>query len=188
MRKLYFLLSLVFITATSCTEGEMGPPGPQGPEGPPGEPGLIGTVFDIEGDFTSSNEYSLLVTYSDFTDVEVFETDVVLVYLQVGTDGEAGGEPVYVWRLLPQTYYLEGGGTMQYNYDYTFFDTSIFLDANVDLGTLGSEFTQNQVFRIAILPAEFAQNSGVDLSNYQAVESALKLEQRDIPQLEINLD
>lgn len=182
MKKLYLLLSFVFIAATSCSDGE------QGPQGPPGEPGLLGTVFDIEGDFTPANDYSLFVPYADFTAVEVFETDVVLVYLHVGTDGEAGGEPVDVWRLLPQTYYLDGGGSMQYNFDYTFFDTNIFLDANVDLATLGDEFTQNQIFRIAIVPAEFAENSGVDLSDYQAVQSALNLEQRDIPQLELNLE
>ena len=189
MKRFYFLLSFVLIAFTSCSDdGEMGPPGPQGPqgpEGPAGVDGLIGTVFDVEGDFTDANDYTLFVDYAEYTDVEVFESDVVLVYLRVGTDGESGGEPVYVWRLLPQTYYLEGGGTMQYNYDYTFFDTSIFLDSDVDLASLGAEFTDDQVFRVAILPAEFAQNSGVDVSNYEAVMSALKIQDRKIPQLEL---
>lgn len=186
MKKIYFLLSFVFIAFTSCSDdGEMGPRGPQGPEGPPGADGLIGTVFDVEGDFTADNEYSLLVNYADFTDVEVFESDIVLVYLRVGTDGESGGEPVYVWRLLPQTYYLEGGGTMQYNYDYTFFDTNIFLNSDMDLSTLGTEFTDNQVFRIAILPAEFAQNNSIDISNFKAVMSALKVQENNIPLLDI---
>lgn len=184
MKKIYFLLSFIFIAFTSCSDdGEMGPPGPPGPQGPPGEDGLIGTVFDIEGDFTAANDYTLFVEYANFTDIEVFESDVVLVYLRVGTDGEAGGEPVYVWRMLPQTYYLDGGGTMQYNYDYTFFDTSIFLDSDVDLSTLGAEFTDNQVFRIAILPADFAQSN--DVSNYEAVMSALKIQEKEIPVLDI---
>lgn len=183
MKKIYILLSVVLIAFTSCSDdGEMGPPGPPGP---PGEDGLIGTVFDIEGDFTAANDYTLLVEYANFTDVEVFDSDVVLVYLRVGTDGEAGGEPVYVWRLLPQMYYLNGGGTMQYNYDYTFFDTSIFLDSDVDLSTLGTEFTDNQVFRIAILPADFAQSHGLDISNYEAVMSALKIQENEIPALDI---
>lgn len=186
MKKIYFLLSFVFIAFTSCSnDGEMGPQGPAGPPGPAGEDGLIGTVFDVEGDFTADNEYSLFVDYALFTDVEVFETDVVLIYLRVGTDGESDGEPVYVWRLLPQTYYLEGGGTMQYNYDYTFFDANIFLDSDVDLSTLGTEFTDNQVFRIAILPATFAQENALDISNFEAVMSAMNIHENDIPQLDL---
>ncbi|MEG9328209.1 collagen-like protein [Salinimicrobium catena] len=185
MKPIYFLLSFVLIAFTSCSDdGEIGPQGPQGPQGEPGV-NIAGTVFDVQGDFTDANEYTLFVDFAEFTDVEVLESDVVLVYLRVGTDGEAGGEPVYVWRLLPQTYYLEGGETMQYNYDYTFFDATVFLDASVDLATLGPEFTDDQVFRIAILPADFAQDTGVDVSNYEAVMSALDIQESEIPQLEL---
>lgn len=181
MKKIFGFLTLCIILFTSCsTEGERGP---EGPQGPPGKDGLIGTIFDVEGDFTEENEYGMLVEFADHTDEEVFESDVVLVYLQTGQDGEAGGEPVYVWRLLPQTYYVDGG-TMQYNYDYTFFSTFIFLDGDVELSSLGSAFTENQVFRIAIVPASFAAN--YDVNNYHEVMTALKIENRDIPQLDIN--
>ena len=179
MKKIFYLLTLFSLSLVSCTGDE----GPRGPEGPPGE-ALLGTVIDIEGDFTAANDYSFVVTYSDFTDVEVFESDVVLVYLRVGTDGESGGEPVYLWRQLPQTYYVDGG-TMQYNFDYSFFDVNIFLVGDVDLASLDPVFTDNQVFRIAIVPAEFAENSGIDLSNYYEVMSALKVKESDIPVLDI---
>ena len=36
-----------------------------------------------------------------------------------------------------------------------FIDVQIFLDANFDLTLLGSQFTNDQIFRIAIVPAEF---------------------------------
>ena len=143
MKRLLSLITLVFFSLSSCSSDDgMGTPGPQGPPGEPGEDGLIGTVFEVEGDFTAANDYTLFAEYADFTSAEVFESDVVLVYLRVGEDGTADGEPVYVWRLLPQTYYVDGG-TVQYNYDYTFFDVNIFLDSNLDLGTLGAAFTQD---------------------------------------------
>lgn len=188
MKKIYFLLSVLAFSLASCSgdDGPMGPPGPQGPQGPAGVDGLIGTVFDIQDDFTAANEYSLFAEYSDFTDVEVFETDVVLVYLKVGEDGEAGGEPVEIWRLIPQTYYLEGGETMQYNYDYTFFDVSIFLAASVPLEDLSAAFTDDQVFRVAIIPAEMAQDSSLDVSDYNAVMSAMNYTNQEIPSLDLD--
>lgn len=185
MKKLLSLLTLSVFLFTSCsTDGERGPQGPIGPEGPPGADGLIGIVYDVPAvDFTEDNEYGVEIAYEDFTDEEVFESDVVLVYLRTGQDGEADGEPVYVWRLLPQTYYVDGG-TMQYNYDYTFFSTFIFLDADVELSSLGTAFTDDQYFRIAIVPAAFAESN--DVSNYSEVMKALQVEQRDIPQLDLD--
>lgn len=182
MKKLLSLLTLSVFLFTSCTtEGDRGP---QGPPGPPGEDGLIGIVYDVPAvDFNEGNDYAVEIQYEDFTDEEVYESDVVLVYLRTGEDGEADGEPVYVWRLLPQTYYVEGG-TMQYNYDYTFFSTFIFLDADVELSSLGTAFTDDQYFRIAIVPAAFAEN--YDVSSYDEIMNALQVEQREIPQL--NLD
>lgn len=187
MKKIYFLLSVLAFSLVSCSgdDGPIGPPGPQGPQGPAGVDGLIGTVFDIQGDFTVENDFSLFAEFADFTDVEVFETDVVLVYLQVGQDGEAGGEPVYLYRLLPQTYYLDGGETMQYNYDYTFFDVNIFLDASVPLENLTPAFTDDQVFRVAIIPAEMAQNTNLDVSNYQEVMSAINYSGQEIPFIDL---
>ncbi|MGB7785663.1 MAG: collagen-like protein [Salinimicrobium sp.] len=184
MKKLFYLFSIISLSLASCSSGDEGPVGPPGPQGPPGADGLIGTVFDVTADFNAGNDYSALVTYSDFTDVEVFETDVVLVYLRVGQDGEAGGEPVYLWRLLPQTYYVDGG-TMQYNYDYSYFDVNIFLNGDVELSGLGSVFLDDQVFRVAIVPADFAQTTGVNVADYNAVMSAMKVDTQDIPELEL---
>lgn len=185
MKNLFTLVLISIFTLTSCSsDGEIGPPGPQGPQGPPGEDGLIGTVFDVSGDFTAENNYSLLFEYSDYTDVEVFESDLVLVYLRVGQDGTADGEPVYVWRQLPQTYY-EDGGTVQYNFDYTFFSVNIFLDSNMELSSIRPAFTQDQSFRIAILPAGFDE-SAVDITSYKSVMSALGIQEEDIPEFHVN--
>lgn len=184
MKNILSLFTFTLFILTSCTSDEPGPRGPQGPPGEPGADGLIGTVFEVEGDFTNENDFSLLAEFEDFTSVEVFESDIVQVYLRVGEDGTANGEPVYLWRALPQTYYIEEG-TVTYNYDFTYFDVNIFLDSNVDLESLNSDFTDNQVFRIAILPADFATTKDVNINNYNEVMSALQVKKENIPVLEI---
>ncbi|MCT8340148.1 hypothetical protein MG296_08780 [Flavobacteriaceae bacterium TK19130] len=138
------LLFLAFSTSlffSSC-EGDPGPPGPPGAD-------FLGQVIEVTVDFNQANNYSQFINFNDFG-VEVFESDVVLVYLLEGVDGD-----VDIWSQLPQTFFLEQG-TLLYTFDHTFFDTRIFLDANFPLNTLGSTFTNDQTFRIAVVPAEFA--------------------------------
>lgn len=179
MKKIITLLFISVLALTSCgDDGAIGPQGPQGPVGPAGLDGLIGTVIDLQGSFTSANDYSLSLDFND-EGIEVFESDVVLVYLKTGEDGEAGGLPVEVFRMLPQTYFIDGQ-ILQYNFDFTFFDVVIFLDGTVDFAVLDSIFKDNQVLRIVVVPAEFAQTSGIDMSNMKAVMKALDIQPEDI--------
>ncbi len=168
MKKTTFLLSFMLIAFTSCsTDGEVGPRGPQGPEGEPGLDGLIGIMFETEIDFEPET-YSQIVPIP--SGIEVLNSDVVLVYLLEYVDEETGND---VWSLLPQTFYLEGG-QLVYNYNHTFADVEIFLDGTVDFSTLGEEFTDNQTFRIVVIPADPFQASGIDASNFEAVMQALE--------------
>ena len=79
----------------------------EGPEGPPGLDGLIGNVFDVVVDFTPGNGHSVLISYPN--NLEVFETDVVMVYLLQDQVSDPSG-PIDVWTPLPQTFFLNGGG------------------------------------------------------------------------------
>jgi hypothetical protein len=151
-----FLAFTTTVILTSCT-GDQGPPGPQG------EPGIniLGQVFEVTVDFTPGNGYSRLIQFP--SNVEVFESDAVLVYLlEDVVPGNGGG--IDVWSQLPQTFFVDQG-TLIYNFDYTFLDVRLFLDANFNLDTLGSAFTNDQTFRIAVVPSEFATQdlSMVDL-------------------------
>ena len=162
----------------SC-EGPVGPPGPPGFDGLDGQDGIniLGTVLEIEGTFDFDNEYRLFYEFPQ--EVEVFESDVVLVYIlwEQVDDGEGGF--VDVWRLLPQTRILDQG-LLQYNYDHTFFEVSVFLESDFDLSTLSPADTDNQVFRIAIVPAEYGVNSKMDYSNLDAVMRSLQVSEDDI--------
>jgi hypothetical protein len=184
MKKILTLLLISVFSLTSCSnDGPVGPQGPQGPQGPAGADGLIGTVIDLQGSFASADDFLVL----DFNDegIEVFESDVVLVYLKTGEDGTAGGAPVEVFSMLPHNVFFTDGKILQYDFDFTFFDVQIFLKGTFDFDTLDSGYTTNQIFRIVVVPAEFAQTSGIDLSNMNAVMHALDIQPEDIKISEI---
>jgi hypothetical protein len=137
----HFILFLAFASTvlfSSCT----------GPEGPPGDSGLniLGQVFETTINFNNGNNFSQIVTFP--SNIEVFESDVVLVYLLTDSGN------IDVWSQLPQTFFPPYG-TLLYTFDHTFIDAKILLDANFNLSLLGSEYTNDQIFRIAIVPAEY---------------------------------
>lgn len=174
MKKLnLFLGALVTIFFISC-EGPQGPSGFDGFDGAPGQDGedgvnILGQVVDIEGTFTLDNDYSIFYEFPQ--NIEVFETDVVLVYMLWNVTEDGNGESVDIWRLMPQTRILDQG-LLQYNFDYTFFDVNIFLESDFDLATLQAGDTDNQVFRIAVLPAE-STTGKLDTSNINSVMAHL---------------
>lgn len=170
MKKIGTLILSIFLFV-ACS-GDTGPPGPQGPAGA----NILGKVYDVTVNFTPQNDYSALLNFPQ--NVEVFETDVVLVYLLENVISDSTG-PIDVWSLLPRTFYLQDGSQVSYNYTHTFFDVELFMDGNANFTTLGNEFTLDQTFRIAILPAEFAQNQNIDLHNIDEVIQTLEMQQED---------
>ncbi len=157
----YLALTFSLITAllfSSCeTEG------PQGPQGPPGFDGrdgaeLLTQIYEIaDVDFNENNNFSHFEVFADATDLEILDTDLVLVYRQNGVDPNSGD----VWQLLPQNFFLDQG-ILQYNFNHTLNDVEIILDSdnNFDLTTINAtdsaNFLEGQIFRIAIIPAEIA--------------------------------
>ena len=49
----------------------------------------------------------------------------------------------------------------------------LFLTGDTDLSTVGPEYTQDQWFRIAILPVDYLQDNPIDLSSMEAVMGAI---------------
>lgn len=134
----------------------------------------ISEVFEVTTSFNSNNNYSRLVAFTP----PIFSSDVVLVYHLYDT---VNGEDV--WKLMPQTYYFSDGGELDYNFDYTRNNVNIFLSANFSLNTLPSSWTQNQTFRIVIIPANFA--STVNKNSIDAVMSALNVNKSEIHKINL---
>ncbi|MCF6306891.1 MAG: collagen-like protein [Flavobacteriaceae bacterium] len=161
MKNLFLLLAISFTFLISSCEGPPGPPGPPGDS-------LLGQVFEANVTFTIGNDFRRKVDFPN--DLIVYESDVVLVYLL--EDVVNGFD---VWSQLPQIYFLNQG-TLLYTFEHTFVDVDIFLDANFNLNSLDPVFTDDQIFRIAVLPAEYAN---ADLSMDELM-SNLQIETSDI--------
>ncbi|HAT63989.1 MAG TPA: hypothetical protein DCS66_05225 [Flavobacteriaceae bacterium] len=145
MKKILILpLIAISLFLTACE-------GPQGPPGPPGNDGIniLGQVFEVTINLNENNSFQRVVNIPSA--IEVYESDVILVYRWEGTFDGAD-----IWTPLPATYFSLGD-TFLYTFNHTFFDVKFFLDGNFDLTELGSEWTDDQSFRIAIVPAEFGQ-------------------------------
>ncbi|WP_372948044.1 hypothetical protein [Mariniphaga sp.] len=177
---------LVFALAvlTSCT-GEPGPPGRDGTDGQNGQDGesFLGSVFEIEGDFTSQNDYTLYFQFP--SNITVYDTDVVLVYILWEVVEDNSGDLLDVWRLLPQTVVLDEG-VLQYNFDYTFADVQVFLEGTLDFNTLLPAETDNQVFRIVVFPADFIVQKSLDVSDYNMMMKSLGVKKDLVQKIDMN--
>ncbi|MCA0133189.1 hypothetical protein [Winogradskyella alexanderae] len=161
MRKLVSFFTVFTLLFLAC-EGPQGPPGFDGRDGLNGLDGevIASSAFEIVLDFTPANNYEFIEPYG----FNVLPTDVTLVYISWEVDN---GQDV--WRLLPQTEYFNDG-VLVYNYDFTQTDVRFFLDGTTDFSLLDPSYTDAQVFRVVVVPAD---NVGrIDISNLEAVQEA----------------
>ena len=187
MKKILLVVLMVgVLLAPACEgpEGPQGPPGFDGQDGVDGEDGtdgidVIDLVFEAEIDFTEENEYGVGFGFGE----EGFPSDFsFLVYREFGITQNGRS----VWRLLPQTLFLGEGGVLVYNYEFTNQVLAIFLDGTVNPSTLGAEFTQDQYFRIVIMPGLFVEGeeeAKIDYSDFDAVMKMLGKSETDIVKL-----
>jgi hypothetical protein len=165
MKKIIILLSVIGIITLQACEGPMGPPGLDGEDGV----NIVAEVFEVEASFSSDGNFGFLDPYG----FDILESDKVLVYKLSGVEEERD-----VWRLLPQTIYLPQG-IFSYNYDFTTTNYSVFLEGNFDLNDLASEWTDNQIFRVLIVPADFVE-SRVNFTDHEAMLKLLGIDEESI--------
>jgi hypothetical protein len=172
MKYITFFIVLALLSV-SC-EGPQGPPGFDGFDGAP----VVAQSYEVERNFTAPN-YRFRVTHP--LNIEVLQTDMILVYLLWDEVPASNGGTIDVWRLLPQTVY-SNVGEFSYNYEATFVDVDIFLDgpSSTNFGLIASDFVNNQVFRIVILPVDLASNPLLDITDYNSVMNLAGLDSSDI--------
>ncbi len=175
------ITSLFLILALAVFSSCEGPTGPAGLDGENGKDGtsLLGSVFQVDGSFTTANKFTLFSAFP--SNLKVNDTDIVMVYIR-WDQVEEGGEILNLWRALPQTAIMEDG-LIQYNFDYTMASVEIFLTATVN--ELSSEWTDNQVFRVAVLPAEVVLNKSIDINSLNSVMKSLEVNPNTIKKISL---
>lgn len=153
------------VAAMATIQGCEGPEGPQGPTGYSAE----SEVFEVNPSFTAANNFSQ--TYS--LQPTILNSDNILVYelydVQDGID---------TWALLPQVYYFPEG-TAQYNYNFSYDQFTLLIDASFDRTLLPSTFTLNKIFRVVIVPGYFSKQN-LNVRDYNSVITALNLQHKPV--------
>lgn len=165
--KIQYTLILLALILISC-EGTVGPPGPPGPPGEDGQDGisLLGQVFEVEADLNADTNFEYYVEIP--SEIEVFSSDIVMVYRLMGVfDGDD------IWEPLPQTIFRDTG-ILLYGFDYTLLDVRLFLDGDADFSRLDPNDTDGLIYRIAVIPADFAEK--VNVKKLSKVMEILEIE------------
>jgi len=128
-------------------------------------------VYDLNVDFTYNSSTGVATYYKAFV-TDMYDSDFVMIYRKVGTD-----KGNVVWQPLPQTIYNIVVGTetnheLDYTYDFTKRDISIYASGTFDL-SLRQDFITGQTFRIVLVPAVFggksANRSDISKMSYEEV-------------------
>ncbi|MCL6266440.1 collagen-like protein [Flagellimonas myxillae] len=194
MTKFNTIVGVILVLLISACEGPAGPPGfdgldgRDGLDGLDGQDGIQGQVVEVDGvnfDYdVAGNIFNTLITFSDVTDFEVFESDAVLIYRFDGTIDLDDGSTADAWSQIPQSFFLPEG-TIQYVAAHTFVDVELFIDGNFDLSALDTSFTDDQSFRIVFVPSVFAESSKMDTSKLSNVMSALGIQEDGVKKIEL---
>jgi len=167
MKRLLPLFTVFALIFTSC-EGPQGPPGFDGFDGLDGEI-IASSAFEIVIDFNTANDFEYIEAYG----FSVLPSDVTLVYILWDT---VNGQDI--WRLMPQTAYFDDDTNLVYNFDFTQDDVRFFLDGTTDFSTLDDVWTQDQVFRVVVVPADNVD--GIDVSDINAVMNLIDIQSIDL--------
>jgi hypothetical protein len=168
MKRILSSLAILFAFVFSSCEGPAGPPGPTGYS-------AEAIVYEtIPIDFNAPS-YGVFFTFPR----PALSSDHVVAYRLVAVQNG-----VDVWKPIPENFYFANGTfDFGYNFDFTRFDVNFFLEG-YDLQTLSPVYTQNQIFRIVIIPGQFARKN-YRLDDYKSLESALNLNERDVIKLTV---
>ncbi len=153
------------VVAGTFFTGCEGPEGPQGPQGYTVE----AETFEIRNvNFVNDGTGYFGIIYD--LNPAILNSDSILLYRLKSNGGTD------VWEPIPKTYYFSNGEELDYNFDFTTSDISIYL-GYTDPSVLQAAFIQNQVFRVVVIPGYLTNKlSGTD---YNTVTRELKLTDAD---------
>lgn len=175
MRKISTILAVIGMIVISSCSGPEGHPGYDGLDGLNGQDGLLGEVFELKNVSFNYNAAAEVDKYTIYRTLnpKIYASDVILIYRLTGTTNT--NSPV--WRLIPRTIFLSAGRELDYDFDFSKEDFTIYAGGNYDLSTTPS-YINNQTFRIVIVPGSFS--TAINKNNYADVVAALNIKESQI--------
>lgn len=155
--------------------GLQGCTGPEGVPGPAGQDGLLSEVFELKNINFAYNIDDGFTIYKKLTPV-IYDSDVILIYRLSGTINST----TPIWQLIPRTLFLSQGNELDYDFDFSKEDFTIYAKGNYDLATT-PQYLNNQTFRIVIVPGSFSTT--LNTSDYAAVMATLKINENQIQKI-----
>jgi hypothetical protein len=169
MKKISTFLAIIGMIVISSCEGPQGPPGYDGLDG---QDGLIAEVFELKNVNFAHNTTDGYTIFRTLTP-KIFDSDVVLIYRMTGTIDSS----TPIWQLIPRTLFLTENREVDYDFDFSKEDFTIYAGGNFDISST-PQYINNQTFRIVIVPGDFS--ASINKNNYAEVMAALNVKENQI--------
>lgn len=167
MKKIITLLVVVgMFSLQSCTDND---------STPIVDYDTISEVFELKNvnfEYDSTEGYTIYQTLTP----SIYASDVILIYRLSGTINST----TPIWQLIPRTLFLDQGNELDYDFDFSKEDFTIYAGGNYDLA-LTPIYLNNQTFRIVIVPGAFSAN--LKTSNYEDVMARLNINESQIQKI-----
>jgi len=172
MKKITLLIAFIgMIALQSCTVNE---------ENDNVDNDTIAEVFELRNvNFSYNSSTDGYFIYRSLNP-QIYASDNILIYRM--SDLIDSNTPV--WQLIPRTLYLSGGDELDYDYDFSREDFTIYANGTYNLSET-PEYIFNQTFRIVIIPGYFSNRSDVqvDFNDYNAVIETFGINPNNIKNL-----
>jgi hypothetical protein len=172
MKKITLLIAFIgMISLQSCTVNE---------ENDNVDNDTIAEVFELRNvNFSYNSSTGGYFIYRSLNP-QIYASDNILIYRM--SDLIDSNTPV--WQLIPRTLYLSGGDELDYDYDFSREDFTIYANGTYNLSET-PEYIFNQTFRIVIIPGYFSNRSDVqvDFNDYNAVIETFGINPNNIKNL-----
>jgi hypothetical protein len=172
MKKITLLIAFIgMIALQSCTVNE---------ENDNVDNDTIAEVFELRNvNFSYNSSTGGYFIYRSLNP-QIYASDNILIYRM--SDLIDSNTPV--WQLIPRTLYLSGGDELDYDYDFSREDFTIYANGTYNLSET-PEYIFNQTFRIVIIPGYFSNRSDVqvDFNDYNAVIETFGINPNNIKNL-----
>lgn len=168
MKKIFLLLSVVGLFSLSSCNND---------DDVYVDTDTIAEVFEINANFGLDSGSGFYKSYYELNP-PIYTSDMILVYKLYG---QFQGNDI--WELIPRTINYDNGDSVTYDYNFTYQDIELYMDANLDLG-LAPEYTQNQIFRVVIIPAfDSSASARMNFNDYETVVKQFNIDESNIKTL-----